>query len=262
MPTKVWNSPSKSFHITGFDDGYFHGLCDEWEKKYYFLLKKYVPSGSTILDVGANIGVTALAASSAIHDVDVIAFEPAPSVFELLKTNIEQNSANNITPIRSAVGNKSAEHISFSENSAWGSINSARDSTADDPPCITLDQFVIGWSAQHSIKPIKFVKIDVEGFELEVIQGMENLINAVEPIVQMEFNIWCLIGMQDQSVHKTLETISNRFKYAYRAVADNGTMPIEPIDISTRDGRMHYIYGAISRGMDYDDLILSNRKLY
>lgn len=261
MPTKIWRTPSTSYNITGFDDGYFLGLCDEWERRYYFLLKKYVPTGSTILDIGANIGITALAASSAVHDVDVIAFEPAPSVFDLLKVNIEQNSVGNITPICSAVGNRSADHISFSENSAWGGINPMRDSTPDDPPCITLDEFVIRWSAQHSVKPIKFVKIDVEGFELEVLQGMENLINAINPIVQVEFNIWCLIGMQDQSVHKTLETLSNRFKYAYRAIGGNDTHPIERIDISTRDGRMHYIYGAVSRGLDYDDLVLSNHEL-
>lgn len=261
MPTKIWKTPSKAFDITGFDDGYFHGLCDEWEKRYYYLLKKYVPSSSTILDVGANIGITALAASSAVHDVDVIAFEPAPSVFEILKENIAQNSASNITPICSAVGNKSVDHISFNENSAWGGVNSTGEASPSDPRCITLDEFVIGWSAQNSVKPIKFVKIDVEGFELEVLEGMENLINAINPIVQVEFNIWCLIGMQDQSVHKTLETISNRFNYVYRAVGQNNEMPIESVDISTREGRMHYIYGAISRGLDYDDLILSNSEL-
>ena len=261
MPTKIWNTPSRSFNITGFDDDYFNGLCDDWEKPYYFLLKKFVPSGSTILDVGGNIGITALAASSAVDDVDIIAFEPARSVFELLKVNIEQNAATNITPICSAVGNRSADHISFSENSAWGGINPSRGSTVDDPPCVKLDEFILRWTAQHTIKPIKFIKIDVEGFELEVLEGMENLINAIEPIVQIEFNMWCLIGVQDQSVHKTLETISNLFKYVYRAIASNDEMPIEPVDISTREGRMNFIYGALSRGMNYDDLILSNRKL-
>ncbi|ATE64048.1 FkbM family methyltransferase [Rhizorhabdus dicambivorans] len=261
MPTKIWNTPSKAFTVTGFDDGYFQGLCDEWERPYYFLLRKYVPAGSTIIDIGANIGVTAFAASSAVDDVDVIAFEPAGSVFEILKTNIEQNRASNIVPIRSAVGNKSVSHIAFHENSAWGSINPAGLSTAEDPPCVTLDEFIIRWSAQHPVKPIKFVKIDVEGFEWEVIEGMENLINALDPIVQVEFNIWCLIGMQDRSVHKALEDISSKFRYVYRAIAGNSEMPIEAVDLSTREGRTHYIYAAISRGLDYDDLILSNKKL-
>ena len=61
------------------------------------------PEDPVVLDVGANIGFTALTMSRLRPSARILAFEPSPSTFEFLKRNVNNNACENIEPIQLAL---------------------------------------------------------------------------------------------------------------------------------------------------------------
>ena len=140
-----------------------------------------VPSDSTLLDVGANIGFTALPMAVQRPDCRVVAFEPVPSNAECLRRNIQDNSIENIEVIEAVVGD-TAGTVEMSDNGPW-SVASAGGTVRCRS--IVLDDFC---SAST-----RFVKIDVEGYEPNVLAGAARLLNQQKPLIFIEFNTWTLL---------------------------------------------------------------------
>jgi FkbM family methyltransferase len=144
----------------------------------------------TCADVGANIGdYTALLAKCGA--AEVYAFEPVPSTFEWLKKNIRKDPGYHA--IYAAVGEYEGD-VEIQRPIGEKSTLASRDITATDVASApiersitritTLDQFC----AAHNLH-FDLVKIDVEGFELEVIKGAaETLVKSPPSIIQFEFN--------------------------------------------------------------------------
>jgi len=127
-----------------------------------------------IFDVGAHIGIFALKASRTIGSEGVVfAFEPDPENFRLLKKNLTLNSTSNVKAFNKAVGSKNAilqlwadpssPSMSSLKQRTWSSMHPI------DVASVTLDHIV----KQHGLRKINFLKLDVEGYELEVLRGGE-----------------------------------------------------------------------------------------
>ena len=157
---------------------------EEFETK---LVKDIIKDGNIVVDIGANIGYFTLIFARLVGEKGkVFAFEPEPNNFNLLKKNIEINGYKNVNLINKAVSNKSGKIKLYIDNVNYGGhslIAEIPNRQSIEIESIKLDDF---FSAN---KKIDFIKIDVEGAELEVLKGMSNLLNQKDDIkILLEFN--------------------------------------------------------------------------
>lgn len=146
----------------------------ESERLMTTLFTKLVTRGMIAVDVGAYVGYYTLLAARAVGDKGkIFCFEPEPSNYALLLKNIEVNSCNNVVPVRKAVTDTTGTvRLFMAKNPSGHSI------VCDNPhqmailvDSTTLDDFFTGREY-----PIHVIKIDVEGAEMAVLQGMKNII--------------------------------------------------------------------------------------
>lgn len=135
--------------------------------------------GGHILDVGANVGYTAsIFANVAGDEYRVYAFEPEPLNLRRLNRVIEAKGlGGRISVVASAAGDTNGE-VELLVNESHPGDHRVPAALAGGAtirvPVTTLDAF----AATHHVSGVRFIKIDVQGFELAVSQGMENLIDA------------------------------------------------------------------------------------
>lgn len=167
MITRVSDDDGVSYQLLFYRSG-----LEKYEIK---LFKKYVTKGMTVVDVGANIGYYTLLAARLVGDKGrVIAFEPEPQNYALLVRNIGMNSYRNIVPLKKAVSSKTGTADLFlNRQSGAHSFSPDRDDNigVTRVETVSLDQYFKGRE-----RPIDIIKIDVEGAELAVFQGMSNII--------------------------------------------------------------------------------------
>ncbi|GAB6878850.1 FkbM family methyltransferase [Halorubrum gandharaense] len=126
-----------------------------------------------VYDIGANTGLYSLFAATKCPRGKVVAFEPYPPNVEVLRRDIARNSLNNIKVVESAISNSGGE-IEFNQpeedDIGYGSSSIDTDGTDGSltVPTTTVDTLV----EDSEIPPPNVVKIDVEGAEQLVIDGM------------------------------------------------------------------------------------------
>lgn len=256
---RAWEFNHRLLKIHGHDDAYFHDLDKYTDYNYARFTRTYIQdNGSIVLDVGANIGITSIIAASLLPRSPVIAFEPGEQNHELLARNISGNGFRNIQAFRLAIGDENLDKISFEENSAWGCIDLARPPHAEDPPCTTIDSFIQRLSPPGKVSAIK---VDVEGFELNVLKGAENTIKAHLPLFYLELNSWCLTTFGNINPYRLLEFIGERFRYCYIVRTPMIGPILQHIDLTTLQGRRDVIYTNMVKGGCVNDLVLSNKHL-
>jgi len=155
------------------------------EIKYFLHHEDYVQNqikelkqGDTFVDVGANIGYYSLLAAKYVSDTGcVYSFEPSQREYTKLLTNIGINEARNVIPVNSAVGKESSlvelemkEYHTGGNSIAHGGIGAVNSVLVTQT---SLDQFI----SEYRINKIDLLKIDVEGFEFNVLQGLENALS-------------------------------------------------------------------------------------
>jgi FkbM family methyltransferase len=145
----------------------------------YYDFDFYLRSGEAVVDVGANVGLFSISKASDPKVGTVYAFEPDPRAYSRLLKNLAANSAANVTATRKAVWNsvgtarlRLKKHTTSSTISGMGGRGVVVET-------ISLDAF----ARDHQIVPIGILKIDVEGAELEVLQGAQEVLTATRQIV-------------------------------------------------------------------------------
>ena len=153
-------------------------IANQWHNG---LIREVVRS-KTMLDIGSNIGNHTLYFINECGARFVYCFEPASDTFRILKRNIKVNHLENKTILFNVgVGCKSGEAIiasSKDKNTAYTKIAVSEEGNIK---VVSIDELSLA-------ETVGFVKIDVEGFELEVIKGMQGTLKKDKPIVMIE--IW------------------------------------------------------------------------
>jgi FkbM family methyltransferase len=149
-----------------------------------------------VVDIGANIGYyTLLAARRVGPQGKVYAFEPEPRNFKLLSENLRLNGYENVVPIQKAVSNKAGTTSLFlsPRGSTSHSLLPSRDRSKRTITIetVTLDEFF----AAEGNPAIQVVKMDIEGWEIEALDGMGKLIAGNSPLKMIvEFYPWGLLS--------------------------------------------------------------------
>lgn len=144
----------------------------------------YFKDAEYIFDVGANLGNHSVFFAKKCKNSHIFSFEPFPDNYELLTKNIDENELANVTPCNKAVG-KHVGYVKvneFDESNYGGTSFKESDGSEDSLQMTSIDNAIL----DLSLSKLDFVKIDTEGFELEVIQGMSYVIENYHPIVWVE----------------------------------------------------------------------------
>ena len=179
----VPNMPGKSMHVVAEDGGVAHQLimyC-QYEPYESELAREYLKPGMTVYNIGANLGYYVLLTSKAVgNHGKVYAFEPAPENFRLLMKTIEENHANNVIPIQTAVGsrNGSAELSLSATNSGDHQLYDVAGRSHISVDLTTIDAFI-----EDTLSIPDAIILDVQGAELDVLLGAEALIKKSKPLM-------------------------------------------------------------------------------
>ncbi len=148
-----------------------------WEPHVLVLFARHARPGSTAIDVGAHIGSLTVPLGRAVGpEGKVFAFEPVKKVYRELVHNLRLNGAKNVKPLRFAVGARN--QVIEMEPMASLDGRTGVGEGGDKVELRTLDSF--------EFKDVSLIKIDVEGFETEVLKGAERTIRTWHPAIILE----------------------------------------------------------------------------
>jgi FkbM family methyltransferase len=138
------------------------------------LVQLLLRKGGRFFDVGAHIGAYTLIASEE-EKASIFAFEPHPLTFRQLKHNVELNGRTNVILLNAAAGRETTSvFLTDVGGSATNHLLSHRRENAIAVPCLRLDEVC----AEHGVTP-EYIKIDVEGFEQEVLEGCGDYLHNI-----------------------------------------------------------------------------------
>lgn len=204
IQTKLCKHGLFSFFTNDIIIGKSLELYGEYAENEFLLLQHVVQPTDYVLDIGANIGLHTVWFSKYAFKGRVAAFEPNEFNRNLLVKNVDQNSCKNVEVYGNIVGNRNGSSFissfnpripgNFGECSVLevnpGGLYEAR-------PMVKIDALKFG--------RVDFIKIDVEGFEKEVLQGAKETIARCRPQMLVEINnstthleyMWDLLHNQD-----------------------------------------------------------------
>lgn len=151
-----------TFHSSGCSAYFYFGFPDYEEQM--FLLDN-LAEGDLFVDIGANVGGWSLLALG--RGACVRAYEPVPSTFEKLSENFQLNNINvKDSCYQLGLGSKSNRLVFSTDNDTGNKVVEREEYTGQvqEVSVETLDSQMMGHNP-------RFIKIDVEGFELEVLRG-------------------------------------------------------------------------------------------
>ena len=144
------------------------------------MILSLVPASGLLLDIGANFGVIAQALEASGHGDRTIAFEPQPYI---VKNVLSKNFHGVIRPVAvgASVGEVCMPKLDYDKPNNFGGlgiVSSFGGSNVISIPCVTIDSLDLG--------RVGFMKIDVEGYEENVLRGARETILRDRPIIYME----------------------------------------------------------------------------
>jgi FkbM family methyltransferase len=159
-----------------------------WEQHLFLFYSKFIQPDYVILDGGANLGFHTICFATLANKGKVYSFEPQPLIFNLLSTNILLNGATDIVKqFRLGLGEKE-ENLKMSP---------LKDQLFSET-CINYggrgltnleegeEQVLLTTIDNLNLDKLDFIKLDVQGFELETIKGGEKTIKNNYPIFFLE----------------------------------------------------------------------------
>lgn len=180
-------------------------------------LAKYIRKCDTVIDIGAYVGDHTIFYSQCVgNSGQVLAFEPNKQAFECLEYNLKEQK--NTKCFNLAIGEK-VDRISIDDSCVNKGMAHAM--PGNDIEVITLDLV--------SLNRLDFIKIDCEGFELQVLIGGERTIKNFMPVMLIEINDATLnrYGINRQQIFDKL----TEFGYNYRNIYKEQSMNEPQLDI-------------------------------
>ena len=153
-------------------------------------IRDHLRPGDVFYDIGSNVGFFALIAARLVGPAgQVYAFEPVPDNAECIRLNAARNGFDHLTVLPVAVGAGATTGRLLTTSHPGGATLSVADAADDvigsiDVDVVSIDDLI----DEGRLAPPTLVKIDVEGVELEVVEGMARTMGAAAPVVLCELD--------------------------------------------------------------------------
>ena len=232
---------------------YLEVLKSNVENNYVRFVREYISENAVIIDVGANIGYMSIVASILQPKSRIYATEPGQENYTFLERNIETNDRKNVSAHKFAIGRENSSG-SFMEDHAWGHLTEFENPLSQQITIRTLDSFVV----DEGIDRVDFIKIDVEGFEMQVFEGMTQTLKKFNPKILFEFNSFCMIAYGKTNPLEFLEYIDKNFSEKFifnRGEKDSGEFLLNTVK---QNFPIHYLHENIVRHASGDDFLVFN----
>src|SRR6266436_2893595 len=146
-------------------------------------LQQLTRPGMTVLEVGANIGVFTVPLAHFVRPGGkVIAFEPQRIMFQMLCGNLALNAIDNVFAQNSAVsrstGSIAVPSVDYAKPGNFGAVSLAGSREGEIVPLVTIDSL--------ALPSCHLIKIDVEGMELDVLEGATGTLQQLRPLLYIE----------------------------------------------------------------------------
>lgn len=210
-------------------------------------LRSVLKPGSVCLDVGAQMGYLTLAmATAASRQTIVHSFEPEDQNAARFRENIALNDLSNVMLHQTAVSTVDGAlklYLSNDRNAGTHStvyIESNVSTEFIEIPSVRLDSF----TAQQQLQTVDLIKIDVEGAEVDVIEGARSVLQHHRPVVIMELSdhLQQARGQTCTEFKKSMATLG----YAPYFINENGTLRPCPMDAPHVNDNIVFVHPSSS----------------
>lgn len=209
-----------------------------YDRDNFTAASSFVKPGHVCFDIGANIGVYSVVFAKLSGDASrVHAFEPVDHIRARLRANARLNGMETMNVNGFALGAESGvrEMLQIKEGRFRGGASTfVRTENVDqigegefekrNVEVRTLDQYVLG----ARVTRVDFLKVDVEGFELEVLQGASNTLSTYKPTLILEYEE----GRHGGQGGAIRELLSGHGYRAYKFVSFGDTLVLLPFDFT------------------------------
>lgn len=227
MPENIINKHNGRFQVFADQNDPVIGapvLDNCYEPAVTKLVEELLAPGDTFLDVGANIGYFSLLASSIVgQDGKVYAIEPNDLNVKLMESSIRSNGFENISVMQ--VGASEAISTLMLHSNVGNGTTSAvgqRDLFSSRTVAgIPIDNLLAGRK-----KPVKLIKIDVEGFEYRALRGGETLLDQDKPSIIFEFAAGGIDGIDGPGFLRWLAAKG----YSFSHISENESPPAKTVE--------------------------------
>jgi FkbM family methyltransferase len=179
---------------------------------------RHLGEGAVFYDVGANLGFFSMLGAHLVglEEGHVYAFEAAPENAEAIAVNTRLNAIPNVTVIAKAVSSHAGRgRLQVVDDQSWSKLEEYGEhphtEQVIDVELVAIDDLV----RSGELRPPTLVKIDVEGAEIAVIEGMRETLAQHRPAVICELH----------DTHR--EFVAAMAEHSYRLINLEGTIPIE-----------------------------------
>ncbi len=162
-------------------------------RKYYEDLLEYghrfINAGDCVIDGGANQGIYTCAFAAKVGPSGhVYAFEPQTYAVSCIRTNLKLNNFNNVTIFEGALWTKSGSlFLQDLAGDNAGPVAVSVSSTKNELSAGSVPAYSVGelWQ-ENKIRDVSFIKLDIEGAELEALEGAAPMIEKTKPTICVE----------------------------------------------------------------------------
>jgi len=227
--TVVDDIAESNFLLLLRDDSYMEklihqeGLYSSWEKESLKIWAYLSKNANTIIDIGANTGIYSLVASNNNPDATIVAIEPVPINFSVLKENIKKNKRS-ISAVNKALSDKNGYAEMFMLKNRLNYMTSVnQDRYALHPEVkggyevVKINVPTVCFSNlfyKCELSGLDLIKIDVEGHECTILEDMLPFISKFRPVILLEV----IGGVNAQKLNKLFQLLN----YSYISINETG----------------------------------------
>lgn len=222
------------------------------DPKITWICSQLVKEGDTVIDIGAHIGIVTLWLSALVgKSGKVLSFEPNPELIELLKETIDYNLISNVTihPVALGAIRSSLElRVPKFYTGAASLIRNREliDCDVFNVPVHTLSEIV----TNENIKSIRLIKIDVEGYEADVLHGGRDVLENIKPeVIIFEANDVYTGLVRDVPIFKLLSEFGYGFFSIPKCIF---RMSLKRMDIRSEKKLSGHDFLAVLKGECYE----------
>jgi FkbM family methyltransferase len=193
-----------------------------WEPQVTALFQRILSAGDVCVDIGANAGYFTLLASRLVGPRGhIYAFEPAPKNYAQLTANLKLNEVSNVTALNVAAGAAEADGLLEDRSPGQAMRSMIRHGSVDvgSPSATAVPVRPVASVLESADRGrLRLVKVDVEGYEAEVLRGLEPVFEAgARPDVIVEVHA----GRVDDAALVVAALCERYALKAYRLVEDD-----------------------------------------